>query len=166
MISLIVAATKNRMIGEKGDFAWHLPNDFKRFRRLTLGHPVIMGRGTYDHLMQRIGKILPDRPNVVVTRNRQFVAPGATVVHAIDEALQVAKADRQEVFVIGGEQLFASTLPLADRIYLTEVDTHMNGDAFFPKINPAQWREISREPHQKDSRHAYNYTFITLDRVR
>jgi len=164
MISLIVAAAKNRMIGKNNDFPWHLSGDFKRFRKLTTGHAVIMGRKTYEHLIARIGKPLPNRLNIVVTRNKAFSGEGVTIVHSIKEALQQAHSTEAEVFVIGGAELFKATLPLADRIYLTGVDVEPEGDAFFPATSPAEWQEVSREPHVKDEKNNYNYTFITLEK--
>lgn len=164
MISIIVAVTKNRMIGKDNDFPWHLSGDLKRFRHLTTGHAIIMGRNTYDHLIARLGKPLPNRTNIVVTRNPVFQAKGVLVAHSLEEALRLAKADQQEVFIIGGAQLYAAALPLADRIYLTEIDAVLEGDAFFPEIDMAMWHETKREAHMRDEKNDYNYSFITLEK--
>ncbi|HEX6462644.1 MAG TPA: dihydrofolate reductase [Candidatus Saccharimonadales bacterium] len=164
MISIIVAATKNRMIGKDNDFPWYLSNDLKRFRQLTTGHTIIMGRKTFDHLLARVGKLLPNRTHIVVTRNREFFAEGVIVAHSVEEALRLAHAEKEEVFVIGGAQLYTAALPLADRIYLTEVDAELEGDAYFPEINHKRWREVEREAHVPDEKHDYNYSFVTLEK--
>ena len=164
MISIIVAQSRNRAIGKDNDFPWHLSDDLKNFRKLTIGHPVIMGRGNYDHLIKRIGKILPDRLNIIVTRNRSFKAVGAEVVHSLDEALGLAQKNDSEVFIIGGAQMFEHALPVAERIYLTEVDYEFDGDAYFPALNPNDWTEISREHHPKDEKHQYSFDWVVLDR--
>ncbi len=165
MISIIVAATKNRMIGKDNDFPWYLSNDLKRFRRLTTGKTVIMGRNTYEHLITRVGKLLPNRTNVVVTRNSHFSASDVLIAHSLEEALKLSNAKKQEVFVIGGSQIYAAALPLADRIYLTEVDAKLEGDAFFPEIDTRLWHETEREAHTRDEKHDYNYDFVTLEKV-
>lgn len=139
MISIIVAMDRNRVIGFQGKIPWRLPADLKRFRQLTMGHAVIMGRKTF----QSIGGPLPGRTNIVVTRQKEFRAEGCTVVHSLQEALQVAGPDP---FVIGGAELYAQALPLADRLYITEVDTCApRGDAYFPEIDPAQWQPVEEQ---------------------
>ena len=163
MVSAIIAMAHNRVIGKDNDFPWHLRADMVRFRKLTIGNTVIMGRGTYDHLLKRIGKILPDRTNIVITRNKDFQAPGVLVAHSIEEALQ--KATSKDVFFIGGEQIFKLAIPVLDRIYLTEVDMTTEGDAFLPEIDPKQFKETSREPHKKDEKNPHNYSFVTLDKI-
>jgi dihydrofolate reductase len=164
MVSIIVALTKNRMIGKDNDFPWHLSDDFKRFRKLTIGHTVLMGRNTYHHLHLRIGKMLPDRTSIVVTQNPDFKVDDAIVAHSIEEALQLSHADTEEVFVIGGAQFQSSMLPYADRLYLTEVDVELEGDAYFPEIDPIQWKEVFREPHAKDEKNDYPFSFVTLEK--
>lgn len=163
MINAIIAMAKNRVIGKDNDFPWHLPADMIHFRNLTIGNTVIMGRGTYEHLLKRIGKILPDRTNIVITRNKGYQAPGAIVVHSLEEALE--KAPTKEVFVIGGARIFELALPVLERIYLTEIDLTTEGDAFLPEIDPAEFKEVSREAHQKDQKNPYNYNFVTLERI-
>lgn len=164
MISIIVAATRNRMIGENNDFPWQLSADLKRFRERTTGHTIIMGRGTYDHLLQRVGRMLPNRTSVVITRNKMFEAlPGVIVAHSLEDALENTKG-QDEVFIIGGAQLYAYALPFADRIYLTEIDATIDGDAFFPEINPDEWQETMREFHGADEKNDYDFSWVTLDK--
>ncbi len=130
----------NRAIGAQGKLPWHIPEDLKRFKALTLGHPIVMGRKTYES----IGRLLPGRTSVIVTRERGYAVPGALVAHSLDEALvQCSRAE--EVFVIGGGELYAAALPCASRIYLTHVDLAPPADTYFPALDPAQWREVLRE---------------------
>lgn len=157
---------ENRVIGCDNRLPWRLPNDLKRFRRLTVGHPVIMGRKTYES----IGKPLPGRTNIVVTRTRGYLAPGCAVVDSLEAALKAADEaphdppEHREAFVIGGAELYAQTLPLAQRIYLTLVHAEVEGDTFFPEFDLSGWCEVSREDHGPDEQHAYAYSFITLER--
>jgi dihydrofolate reductase len=141
-LSLIVAMARNRVIGHKGKLPWRLSADLKRFKALTMGHHIIMGRHTWES----IGRALPGRISVVVTRNPAYVAPGATVVDSLAAALQLAAAD-PEAFVIGGGELYREALPLADRIYLTELPTEYPGDVFFPPLSHDEWRSGRREDH-------------------
>jgi dihydrofolate reductase len=159
MISLIVAAARNRAIGQGGRLPWHLPDDLRHFRAKTLGKTVLMGRRTYESL----GKPLPGRKNVVVTRDATLQAPGCTVVFTLENALACARA-AEEIMVIGGASLYADLLPHAERIYLTSVHADIEGDAFFPELDPHEWVEASREHHAADERHAYAFTFIELFR--
>lgn len=142
-ISLIVAMSKNRVIGRQNQMPWHLPDELKYFKRVTMGKPVVMGRNTFES----IGKPLPGRPNIVVTRNAEYDADGISVVTSIEDALdladQLSEHDANaEVMVIGGAQIFAVTLPLADRLYLTEVQAIVDGDVFFPEFPREQWRLV------------------------
>ncbi len=166
MISLIVAHTRNRMIGNNGDFPWHLRTDLKRFKQLTSGHAVIMGRKTYDAIVQRMGKPLPNRRNIVITRDADFTAEGAEVAHSPEDAFALTDAENEEVFVIGGAQIYAACLPFADRLYITLIDAELDGDAFFPEIDETNWHETFREAHQKDEQNDYDFEFITFDRLR
>lgn len=159
MISLIVAMAENRVIGRDNALPWRLPNDLKHFRRVTMGHPIVMGRKNYES----IGKPLPGRRNIVVTRSPTFSAPGCVVTHSIDAALAAA-GDDPEVFVIGGAELYAQTLVQAQRLYLTEVHAAVPGDTCFPPLDRRAWREIAREHHPEDSTHEYAYSFVTLER--
>ena len=158
-INLIVAMAKNRVIGIDNKMPWHLPADFAWFKKTTLGHPVIMGRKTYES----IGKPLPGRRNMVVSRNPEWRADGCELFNSLDAALASVPVDTQ-AFVIGGASLYAATLPMADRIYLTEVDTTLDGDTFFPALDRSQWREYSREHRDADERNAHAMDFVILDR--
>jgi dihydrofolate reductase len=160
MISLIVAAARNRAIGKGGRLPWHLPDDLRHFRAKTLGKTVLMGRRTYESL----GKPLPGRRNVVVTRDATFEAPGCTVVFTLEKALACAR-EAEELMVIGGASLYADLLPHAQRIYLTSVHADIEGDAFFPELDPHEWVEAGREHHAADERHAYAFTWIELFRM-
>ncbi len=164
MVSIIVARARNGMIGKENDFPWHLSSDLKHFRALTIGKTIIMGRGNYDHLMLRIGKMLPGRTSIVVTRNPNFSVPGVIIAHSFEEALQIANADEQEIFVVGGAKLYAYALPFADKIYMTEVDAEFDGDAFFPALDKKDWQEVSRESHPKDDKNQYPFSWVTLVR--
>ena len=158
MISLVVAMDRNRLIGRDGDLPWRLPNDLKHFKRLTVGKTVLMGRKTWISL----GRPLPDRDNWVLTRDRGFAAEGCRVFHSLEQAL--AAHAGEELMVIGGADLYRQTLPLAQRLYITEVDARLIGDTHFPPLEPTQWRQVSEESHPADDRHAYAYTFKLLER--
>ena len=159
--SLIVAMSRNRVIGHANDMPWRLPADIAHFKRVTMGHPVIMGRQTWES----IGRALPGRHNIVVTRNSGWSAPGCTVVHSLDAAYAAA-GQVAEVFVIGGGQLYEAALATADRIYLTEVDAHLEGDTRFPELDRREWMEteLSRQP--ADERNAHPLRLVRLDRRR
>ncbi|GAB1258500.1 type 3 dihydrofolate reductase [Aurantivibrio plasticivorans] len=164
-IALIVAMADQRVIGGGNKLLWHLPEDLKFFKRTTLGKPVIMGRKTYDS----IGRPLPERTNIVVTRQGDWDADGVTVVHSVDDALSLVSdlpliEGREEVMVIGGAQIYKEALPLVQRMYLTRIDAQFDGDAFFPDFNNDEWNEVERLDHRSDSRNPYNYSFITLER--
>jgi len=158
-LALIVAAASNGVIGVNNQLPWHISEDLKYFKRVTLGKPVVMGRKTYES----IGRPLPGRPNIVITRDQSWSAEGVTVVHSIADGLKAGEALAQggEVMVIGGAEIFNATLPLADRLYFTEVKRDYEGDAFFPLPDPAQWREISREEHDGEP----PYAFLLLERI-
>jgi dihydrofolate reductase len=157
--SLVVAMARNRVIGRDNRLPWRLPADLAFFKRTTLGHPVIMGRKTYES----IGKPLPGRVNIVVTTQRGFTAPGCLVANSLDEAYRAA-GDAPEVSVIGGSSLYATALPTADAIYLTEVDADVEGDVCFPPFDRSQWVETELERHAADERHAYPFRILRLDR--
>lgn len=159
-VSLIVAMAKNRVIGAGGSIPWHLPNELQLFKRLTMGHHIVMGRKTYES----IGRLLPGRTTVIVTRQADYRVPGAIVVHSLEEALAAGAGD-PEIFVIGGAELYRAALPLADRIYLTTVETEPIGDTHMPEFEAASWREISAESFNADARHQHAYRFSILERV-
>ena len=159
-IALIAAMAENRVIGRANRLPWRLPADLRRFKSVTMGKPVIMGRKTYES----IGTPLPGRSNIVVTRDPDYRAPGCQVVHSLEQALE-AGAGHAEVMVIGGAELYRQALGRAERIYLTLVRAEVEGDALFPDIEPQQWRELERESHRADERNQYDYDFVTLQRV-
>jgi dihydrofolate reductase len=159
-LSLIVAMDENRVIGRDGKLPWHLPDDLKRFKQLTLGKTVLMGRNTWNSL----GRPLPQRENWVLSRDPHFAPEGARVFRALDAAL--AAHEGGELMVIGGEQLFRQTLDGAQRIYLTQVDTRVaGGDTWFPAIDQDRWRETARVAHPADERHACAFSFVDLERA-
>lgn len=157
-ISLIVAMAENRAIGLAGGMPWHLSSDLKRFRRITLGKPIIMGRKTHES----IGRPLPGRRNIVLTSDRGYVAPGCTVVHDLDSALAAAGAD--EVMIIGGAALYADCLAKADRLYLTLIHRDFAGDTFFPEFDRDEWRETERIDVDDDAESGLRYSFLVLER--
>lgn len=161
-VSFVVAMDRERVIGVDGGLPWRLPADMKRFRAISMGKPVIMGRRTYESIPARF-RPLPGRHNIVLTRDASWQASGCTVVHSLEEALSAA-GDEDEVMVIGGAEIFAQLLPQADRVYLTLVDGVFAGDTYFPEIDPAAWQEVAREAHPADEQHAVAYSFIVLDR--
>jgi dihydrofolate reductase len=158
-LSLIVAMTPQRVIGANNAMPWHLPADLAFFKATTLGHPIVMGRKTWES----IGRPLPGRHNIVVTRDPTFQAAGCTVVHSIEGAL-LAAGDHPEIFVIGGAGLYESVMEATHRIYLTLIHGDIPGDTRFPEINPGDWEETSRLERPKDDRNAYDLSFIVLDR--
>lgn len=160
MISIIVAVAKNGVIGDKNTLLWHLREDMIHFRTTTSGHPVVMGRKTYDS----IGRPLPKRTNVVITRDTNLAIEGCTVVHSLEEA--VAMFDKnEEVFIIGGAQIYAQALAIADRIYLTVIDKEYEGDTSFPEIDYSAWKEISREEYVRGEEFEHPFAFITLEKL-
>lgn len=158
-VTLVVAATDHGVIGRDGGMPWHLPADLAHFKRVTLGHPIVMGRRTFAS----IGRALPGRLNVVVTRDRSFSAPAVTVAHSLDEAL-AACGDSGEAMVIGGGELYREALPRATRIHLTRIHAAIDGDTHFPTLDPAAWHEVARDERPADDRNAYPLTFLTLER--
>ena len=161
MIFFVVAVAENGVIGQQGELPWgRLPADLQHFKRLTLGHPVVMGRKTFDSL----GRALPKRPNLVVTRQADWSAPNCETLPSVLAALARARELDEEVCVIGGGEIYREALPAADVIYLTEVHHAFEGDAYFPALSPTDWREETRERHEADAQHAYAYSFVTLRR--
>ncbi len=166
-LSLIVAAAENGTIGKDNKMPWHLPEDLKYFKRVTMGKPVVMGRKTFES----IGKPLPGRSNIVVTRNPAYQAAGVDVLHDMNsveahcEDLAVFE-DFSEVMIIGGAELYRQVLPEADRIYLTRIHAEIEGDAAFPELDSKNWKLISEEHHQADGDNPYDYSFCVLERSR
>lgn len=159
-LELVVAVAAHHVIGYRGELPWHLSADLKRFRKITTGHSVLMGRRTWDSLRRP----LPQRQLIVVTRNATFAAPGAQVAPSLEHALDLVGLP-DPVYCIGGGELFATALDLATRIHLTLIDAEFPGDAFFPGIDFRGWREVARESHRRSAEVAFEYAFITYDRV-
>lgn len=162
-ISLIAAMDNNRVIGVHNTLPWHLPADLKHFKALTMGKPILMGRKTYES----IGRPLPGRDNIILSRQAGFSAEGCTVMCSVEKALAYADTlEAEELMVIGGAQLYEAMLPMAARLYLTRVDTEVEGgDAFFPEINRSEWTKLSWETHAADDKNAHPYAFTILQRV-
>ena len=156
IVSIIAAVSRNGVIGAGGKLPWHLPADFKRFKELTMGHPILMGRKTFES----IGKPLPGRTNIVITRQKDFACCGALTTGSLEEALRICEKEA-EVFVIGGAEIYKEALPLADRIYLTRIEQGFEGDTFLPEINPAVWKETSRQDFPDGP---LPHSFLTLAR--
>ena len=160
MISLIVAASTNNVIGVQGSLPWHLPADLKRFKSLTMGKPIVMGRRTFES----IGRPLPGRRNIIITRQTDYPAAGCDIVSSVDAAVAAA-ADGDEVMVIGGGEIYRQFLPLAERIYLTRVAAEIDGDTRFPALDNG-WQLSESEAHAADDRHRYDYEFQVLERTK
>lgn len=161
-VNAIVAMSKNRVIGSNNQLPWHLPADLKHFKHVTTGHIVIMGRKTYSS----IGRKLPNRINIIVTRNENFDAPGCLVAHSLTEALQLAQKHCDlQVFIIGGSEIFQQALPLLQKVYLTLIEEEFNGDTFFPELAPNEWQEVHYEHHGPDQDNKFAYSFIEYART-
>jgi len=158
-LTLIVARARNGVIGASGGLPWRLPEDLAFFKRTTMGHPIVMGRKTWES----IGRPLPGRRSVIVTRDRNFVAAGAEVVHSLEEAIQRC-AGTEEIFVIGGAQLYAEALSRADRLLLTEIDADFEGDTFMPVAAAERWAEAGREHHPATDTREYGFDFVDYRR--
>lgn len=159
---MIALLGNNRVIGHENKLLWHIPDDLKRFKTLTLGHPVIMGRKTFDSILTSLGKPLPGRTNIVVTRNQVWAHEGVTVAHSLKEAVENAGTlDQEEIFIIGGGQIYERALPLADRLYLTLIDDTKDGDSTFPPYEDIFTKITHKESHEHGSLH---YTWIDLEK--
>jgi dihydrofolate reductase len=158
-VTLILARARNGVIGAAGGLPWRLPEDLAFFKRTTMGHPIVMGRKTWES----IGRPLPGRRSVVVTRKAAFAAPGAEVVGSLDAAIERCR-DTDEIFVIGGAQLYADALPRADRLLLTEIDADFAGDTFLPAPSAQDWTEASREPHPPTDTRPFRFDFVDYRR--
>lgn len=153
---------ENRVIGRDNEVPWHLPDDLRHFKRLTTGHSVIMGRRTFDSIDRRP---LPDRRNIILTRDPAFRSAGIQIVGSLKQGLALTKGE-DEVFIAGGEAIYRLALPLADRMYLTIVHAVVEGDAQFPEFDPSEWRLVSHERHDADTRHRFAFSFHQYDRKR
>jgi dihydrofolate reductase len=161
MVSFIVAVADNGVMGKQGaELPWRQSADLVRYREITMGHPIIMGRKTYES----IGHPLPGRQNIIVTRNPAYRAEGCTVATSLEAALQAAN-DSDEIFIIGGGMLFAAAMPLADKLYLTQIHAKPDGDVFF-QYDPADWQEIEHESYPADAKNQYPYSFVTFTKVQ
>ena len=162
IISAIVAVSKDGVIGRDNQIPWYLPEDLKYFKKVTLGHPVIMGRKSFVS----IGRPLPKRTNIIVTRDPFYIVSGCIVVNTLEEALEWAlKEGEDEIFIIGGGEIFEQSISYWDKLYLTEVDLYVpDGDVFFPEINPEEWALLSEEHHDADEKNEYTYTFKVFER--
>ena len=160
VISIIAAVAKNGIIGKANDLPWRLPDDMKFFMQTTNGHHVIMGRKNYESLPEKF-KPLPNRTNIVITRQKDFVANGCTIVNELSQGIQMAKSNgEKELFIIGGAEIYKLALPMTDTLYLTEIEAEIDGDTFFPAWNKREWREISRQHHPVDAKHKYAFDFV------
>ncbi len=156
MITIIAAAGQNNELGRNNDLVWHLPDDFKRFKKLTTGHHIIMGRKTFE----AFPKPLPNRIHIIISRNKNYKPEGAIVVHSMKEAIKIAKKDDQP-FIIGGGEIYKLGLAVAEKIELTRVHESFEADTFFPEIIPEEWELINEEHHEKDERHQFTFSYLT-----
>lgn len=163
LVSIIVAASENNVIGRHNQLPWHLPADLKYFKQTTIGKPIIMGRKTYES----VGRPLPGRPNIVVTHQPDYAPEGIIVRSSLESALDAARTfDTAEIFITGGSEIFKQALPsLVQRVYLTRVHATMEGDAFFPQLDSREWKLVSSDPRPADEKHAYAFTFEVWERV-
>ena len=156
MIIIIAAASENNALGKDNDLVWHLPDDFKRFKKLTSGHYIIMGRKTFESFP----KLLPNRAHIVITRNKNYKKEGIIVVPSLEKALEKTKNEEQ-VYIIGGGEIYRQSMDIADKIELTRVHTTVEADTFFPEIDDEKWQLVAEEFHPKDDRHAFDFTYLT-----
>lgn len=161
-ISVIVAISDNNAIGKYNKMLWYLPNDFKMFKEKTVGHHIIMGRKTFES----IGKPLPNRTSIIITRQKDYVAEGCLVAHSLEEALQWVHPEETEVFIIGGSEIYNLSMEIADCLYVTQVNGTFKADAYFPIISNTIWDLRTRQLHSFDEKHKYNYTFNTYTRKK
>ncbi len=165
-IAMIAAVAKNGVIGKDNDLVWSLPDDMKYFMNTTKNHFIILGRKNYESLPPKF-RPLPNRTNVVITRQPAFKLNNALVVHSLEEAIELCKKKNQEkVFIIGGGQIYKQALSLTDTLYITEINHAFEGDTFFPNYNKSDWEEISRVAHPTDERHAYSFDFVVYKRKK
>jgi dihydrofolate reductase len=156
MITVIAAIGKNGELGKNNDLIWHLPNDLKRFKQVTAGHHIIMGRKTYESL----GRPLPNRTNIIISRNPNYKAEGCIMANSLEEAIDLAKAGDSNPFILGGAQIYKQAIKIADELDITLVDAALHADVFFPNIDTSIWKEVARYDHFADEKHQYNYSFV------
>lgn len=161
-ISCIVAAAKNRVIGKDNDIPWYLPADLQYFKKVTLNHTVVMGRNCYNS----IGRPLPKRTNIILTRDPYFISSNCIICNSIHDALsQAKKIGEEEIFIIGGGQIYNQTINLWDKLYYTEVDLEVEGDVFFPQIDFSKWKLTSQDKYTKDEKNPHNYNFMIFEKI-
>lgn len=160
MITIIAAIAENNALGKDNKLIWHIPADLKRFKKVTLNHYVIMGRKTYESL----GKPLPNRTNVIITRNLNFKAEGCIVVNSLQEALEVSKEDKNP-YILGGAEIYKQAIKIANKLDITFVHHQFEADVFFPEIDVTIWKEVAREDFKADEKNNYNYSFVTFERI-
>jgi dihydrofolate reductase len=160
MISFLVAMDQKRTIGKDNDLPWHLPADLKYFKQVTMGHPIVMGRKTHE----AIGRVLPGRENIVLTRDKSYTSLGCTVIHSIEDLLDIDKEKDEEVFVIGGAEIFKEVFTSADRLYITLIEDVFEGDTYFPEFDQSEWEIISKEKGIKDEKNPYDYYYVVYER--
>jgi len=161
MTTIVVAVGRKNEIGKDNQLLWHLPNDLKHFKELTSGHPIIMGRKTYES----IGKPLPNRTNIVVSKRNDWFEEGILIVGSIKEAIKFAKKIDENICIIGGGGIYEQTIALADRLEVTRVDAEFEADTFFPKIKESEWKKVAEVQCEKDEKHDFNYSFQTFERI-
>lgn len=167
IISLIAAVAENGVIGKNNQLPWRLPADMKYFRQITLGHCVIMGRKNYDSIPLKF-RPLEGRTNIIITRQKKTIAPGCIVVHSLKEAIRTARkktSGKDEVFVIGGGQIYTLALPLANKMYITHIHHSFDGDTFFPGINWQEWKPVSKTVHQPDEKNKFAFSFCVYEKI-
>jgi len=162
LVSIIAAVADNGVIGRDNDLPWHLPADLRRFKSVTTGHHMIMGRRTWDSIGRRP---LPGRPTIVITRDQTYVAERAQVAHTMAGAIDLVSDDEDEVFIAGGEAIYGIALPSANRIYLTRIHAAFDGDTLFPDFDKSQWRTVSEEHFEPDEKNPYAHTFLVYERI-
>ncbi len=163
IISQIVAISQNRVIGKDNHLPWHMPDDLAYFFRMTRERYIIIGRKNYE----ANGKALPNRINIVVTRKKDYIAPGCIVLYNINDAINYARErGEEEVFISGGSEIYKATLEITDRIYLTLIDTEVEGDVFYPELDMRKWQVVSAEKHKADLRNKYDYTYFVFERIK
>ncbi|WP_242920474.1 dihydrofolate reductase [Pontibacter liquoris] len=160
MIAIVVAVAENNVIGKDNQLIWHLPADLKHFKQITMGHPMLMGRKTYES----IGKPLPGRTTIIITTQPDYTAAGCLVAHSIEEALKTGRELDQQLYLIGGAEIYKQALPHVDTIYLTRLHHTFEGDTYFPELKAEDWQVVSEENHTPDEKNKYSYSFVELRR--
>ncbi|QMU29193.1 dihydrofolate reductase [Adhaeribacter radiodurans] len=161
MIASIFAMSENRVIGYQNQLPWHLPADLKYFKSVTIGHPIIMGRKTFES----IGKPLPQRTSIIITRQSDYTQPDCIVVNNVVAAIEAAQKINKDIFIIGGAEILQQALPYIDTMFLTLIHEKFTGDTYYPEINPEEWQEVNRQDFEPDEKNKYSYSFLKLQRV-